>query len=125
MYRKGCGAASVNEARYRLFTTGSRSLEDIPPTQAALFQHVKGALLQTSFYWNQATTVQQEIPDFSDWGWQKDGSNNWQPLWTTLSDASEEYCVTLLHCGCKKACTGRCECWCPMYGPLPMPSRVH
>ena len=58
MYSKGCGAASVNEARHRLFTTGSRSLENIPPTQAALFQHVKRALLQASFYWNQATTVQ-------------------------------------------------------------------
>ena len=111
MYSKGCGAASVNEARHRLFTTGSRSLENIPPTQAALFQHVKRALLQASFYWNQATTVQQEIPDFSDWGWQKDGSNNWQPLWTTLSDASVA-CAILLHCGCKKACTGRCKCNC-------------
>ena len=41
MYSKGCGAAGVNEARHCLFTTGSRSLENLPPTQAALFQHVK------------------------------------------------------------------------------------
>lgn len=50
MYSKGCGAAGVNDARYRLFTTGTRSLENIPPTQAALFQHVKRALLQASFF---------------------------------------------------------------------------
>ena len=109
MYSKGCGAAGVNEARHRLFTTGSRSLENIPPTQAALFQHVKRALLQASFYWSQATSVQQEIPDFSEWGWHKDGTSTWQPLWTTLSDASVA-CAILLHCGCLKACIGRCKC---------------
>lgn len=32
MYNKGCSVASVNEARQRLFTSGSRSLENIPPT---------------------------------------------------------------------------------------------
>ena len=37
MYSKGCGAARVNEARHHLLTTGSRSLENIPPTQATLF----------------------------------------------------------------------------------------
>ncbi|KAJ8396483.1 hypothetical protein AAFF_G00017890 [Aldrovandia affinis] len=108
MYSKECGAAGVNEARHRLLTTGSRSLESIPPTQAALFQHVKRALLQASFYWSQATSVQQEIPDFSEWGWHKDGTA-WQPLWTTLSDASAA-CDILLHCSCLKACTGRCKC---------------
>lgn len=60
----------------------------IPNGQAALFQHVKRELLQASFYWNQSTTEQQQIPEFSDWGWQKDGMGAWQPLWTTLSDAS-------------------------------------
>ena len=108
MYSKGCGAAGVNEARHCLFTTGSRSLENLPPTQAALFQHVKRALLQASFYWNQATSVQQEIPDFSEWGWHKDGTGTWQPLWTTLSDASAA-CDLLVRCGCLKGCMGRCK----------------
>ena len=53
MYSKGCGAAGVNEATLRLFTSGTKSLESIPPTQAALFQHVKRAILQSSFYWHQ------------------------------------------------------------------------
>ena len=47
MYSKGCGAAGVNEARLRLFTSGTKSLESIPPTQAALFQHVKRAIIQS------------------------------------------------------------------------------
>ena len=49
MYSKGCGAAGVNDARLRLFTSGTKSLESIPPTQAALFQHVKRAILQSSY----------------------------------------------------------------------------
>ena len=109
MYSKGCGAAGVNEARLRLFTSGTKSLESIPPTQAALFQHVKRAILQSRFYWHQALSAQQEIPDLSGWGWQKDNTRTWQPLWTILDDASVA-CTTLLHCGCNKACTGRCQC---------------
>ena len=49
MYSKGCGLAMVNEARHRLFTGGKRTLENIQPTQAALFEHIKRALLQASF----------------------------------------------------------------------------
>ena len=56
LYSKGCSAAGVNAARHQLFTTGSKMLENIPPTQAELFQHVKRALLQ-SFYLHQATSV--------------------------------------------------------------------
>lgn len=47
---------------------GKDTLENIPLTQAALFEHIKRALFQPSFYWNQATSVRQEIPDYSEWG---------------------------------------------------------
>ena len=94
MYSKGCGAAGVNEVRLRLFTSGTKSLKSIPPTRAALFQQVKRAILQSSFYWHQALSAQQEVPDFSRWGWQKDNTSTWQPLWNTLDDASVA-CTTL------------------------------
>jgi hypothetical protein len=126
MYSKGCGVARVNEARHRLFTNWSRSLENLNPTQAALFQHVERDLLQASFYWDKATSVQQEIPDLSDWDWHKHGTSTWQPLWTTLTDASVA-CAILLHCACLKACQGRCKCkraCCQMYSPLQMWRRV-
>ena len=80
MYSKGCGAKTVNEARHHLFTTGHKSLDNIPPTQAALYKHVN---------WSQAIVVQLNIPNFSEWDWNKDSRNKWQPLWTTVSDASE------------------------------------
>ena len=69
MYSKSCGSSRVDEARYHLFSNGTKSLENLPPTQAALIQHIKRALLQASFYWNQATAVQQDIPEFNAWGW--------------------------------------------------------
>ncbi len=71
---KGCGSAGVNEAILRLFTSGTKSLERIPPTQATLFQHVKRAILQSSLYWHQALSAQQEIPDFSGWDWRIPGN---------------------------------------------------
>ena len=109
MYSKGCGLAKVNEARHRLFTSGKKTLESIPPSQAALFEHIKRALLQASFHWNQATSVHQEIPDFREWGWQREDSGVWLPYWTTLQDASKA-CSILLHCSCERSCTGNCKC---------------
>ena len=68
------------------------------------------ALLQASFYWNQATAVQQNIPEFDAWGWYQDStSKTWEPSWTNLGDTSKA-CTILLHCGCKKACRGHCKC---------------
>ena len=111
MYSKSCGCNSVDEARQRLFSNGTKSLENLPPTLVALSQHVKRALLQASFYWKQATSIQQHIPDFSLWGWYMDSkTKTWEPFWTHLSDASTA-CAILLRCGCKKSCSGRCKCY--------------
>ena len=44
MFSKNCAAQSVNEARKLMFTHDLKSLDSIPPTQNALFQHAKRAL---------------------------------------------------------------------------------
>ena len=62
--------AKVNEDRHRLFTSGE-TLDNIPPTQAALFEHMKRASLQASIYWNQAS--------FQCMGWQREDNGNWMP----------------------------------------------
>ena len=108
MYSKGGGAAHVNEARMQLFSRGLRSLEYIPPTQAALYQHIRRALLQAAFIWNQSLQCQQDIPDPSVWGWTLN-NNKWSPFWTTLRNASKA-CAVLLHCNCTKACHFNCKC---------------
>ncbi|KAG0714105.1 LINE-1 retrotransposable element ORF2 protein [Chionoecetes opilio] len=106
MYDRTSDTMEVNDARKQLFAHKSRALENIPPTQAALQQHIKRASLQGNC-WNQTLVLNPELPIPSDWGWTKEASG-WQPLWTTLPSAKS--CHELIHCGCKKGCTGRCKC---------------
>ena len=47
MYDKTSDQVSVN-ARKLLFTQKSHSLENLPPTQAALVQHIKRAIYQAN-----------------------------------------------------------------------------
>ena len=49
--------SSVNDARYNLFFTGSHSSENIPPTQAAIFEHVRRSVLQDAFNRQQTDTT--------------------------------------------------------------------
>ena len=107
-YSKGCGLAKVNETRHRLFTSGKKTLENIPPSREALFEHTERVLLQASFYWNRANFVHQEIPHFREWGWQRENNGIWLPL-TTYQNASKA-CSILLHCNCERSCTGNCKC---------------
>ena len=112
MYKKTCSASTINEARHQLFTSGSRNLEArLPPTQAALFEHIKRAILQSCFIWKQSVLCQQKIPNFANWGWifnmQK---KKWVPIWISLPDASSA-CQLLWHCGCMVASQGNCKCY--------------
>ena len=52
-YSKNCAAQSVNEARKLMFTRGLKSLDTIPPTQNALFQHAKQVPHTAGFVWKQ------------------------------------------------------------------------
>ena len=107
LYHRTSDQEKVNDVRKVLFTQNSRSLENIPPTEAALRQHIKRASYQANC-WNKALTPNPELPSPADWGWRKDTSG-WQPLWTTLPEASES-CYELIRCGCKKGCTRKCKC---------------
>ena len=66
MYSKECGLEKVNSARRHLFTSGKRTLEHLPPTQAALYEHAKRSVLQASFFWAQATKKLADLPLFSE-----------------------------------------------------------
>ena len=46
LYGRTSSITKVNEARQQLFSKRLRELDSIPPTQAALEQHVKRAVLQ-------------------------------------------------------------------------------
>eukprot|EP00795_Rhopilema_esculentum_P012948 gene12948-3707_t len=85
MYDKTSQSSNVNEARLQLFAKKSRSLENIPPTKAALEQHVRRAALQANC-WEQMFKPSLTLPQPDKCGWiSVDGT--WQPK---LSDLPEE-----------------------------------
>ena len=107
LYERTSGLTRVNDARKHVFAQKSRGIENIPTTQAALVEHIKRACYQANI-WNQALILTPQLPCPSKWGW-KQGSEGWEPLWTTLPEASVS-CAELIRCGCTKGCTGRCKC---------------
>ena len=58
----------MNEARQQLFAQGSRTLEHVSPTQAALLQHIRRAAFQAGHVWSQCLIAHPEIPSPGDWG---------------------------------------------------------
>ena len=68
MYSKTCSLTSVNEARRELFTQGSRTIENIPPTENALNQHLRRAVYQAGYIWAQALESKPELPNPEHWG---------------------------------------------------------
>ena len=108
LYDRTCTCSEVNLARKKLFAKKSRSIEAIPPTQAALVQHVKRATYQGGHCWGQSLVPHCTLPSPCDWGW-VDNDGQFDPLWTTLPEAAKS-CYELICCGCEKGCSGRCKC---------------
>ena len=99
---------TVNDARMFLFTKKGRSLEGLPPTSAALMQHIRRTAFQGGHVWGQSLVPVPTIPCPSDWGWIQTG-NVFEPRWSTIPEASQ-CCYELVHCTCKKGCLSRCKC---------------
>jgi len=108
MYRRTSDNFTVNQERKELFTSKNRSIEHIPPTSAALTQHVLRAAYQAGHCWGQSLLENPIMPTPDKWGWTF-LNNEWQPLWTLLPEASM-VCRELLTCGCTKHCSGACKC---------------
>ena len=108
LYDRTSSLRNINEARQELFSKKSRSLDNIPPTRAALVNHAKRAVFQGGFVWQQTLLKEPVIPCPSQWGWQREYSV-WVPHWTTLQQAKDS-CYELIHCGCRTVCRGRCKC---------------
>ena len=56
MYDRTSDCMEVNDARKHLFSQTSRTLENIPPTQAALKEHIKRTCFQANL-WNQSLVL--------------------------------------------------------------------
>ena len=107
LFDKTSTCTKVDNARKKLFPRKSL-LERIPPTQAALMQHIRRAVYQGGHIWGNMLVPEPVIPSPSDWGWVKTG-DSYEPYWTTLPQASKS-CQELLSCGCKRSCQKNCKC---------------
>jgi len=107
LYDRTSSLINIDEARKQLFSKKGRAMDAIPPTRAALVQHIKRAIYQGGHCWGKMLEVSQNLPSPGQWGWTD--SSNWKPLWTTLPEASSSS-RELLSCGCKKSCRGQCKC---------------
>ena len=108
MYRRTSSNSTVNQERKELFTSLNRSIDNIPPTSAALTQHVLRAAYQAGHCWGQALIGVVDLPSPDKWGWIR-ANDEWLPLWSLLSEASLA-CRELLRCGCKRQCSTACKC---------------
>ncbi len=68
LYDRTRSQESVNQARKQLFTQESRTIDGLPPTQAALIRHMKRAAYQAGHCWGQMTFAASELPSPGDWG---------------------------------------------------------
>lgn len=107
LYDRTSTLVSIDECRKHLFTKKGRAMDAIPPTRAALEQHIKRAVYQGGHCWGKMLQVTLNLPSPGDWGWVDPSS--WKPLWTTLPEANASS-RELLCCGCKKGCRSQCKC---------------
>ena len=77
MYDRSSICMNVNDAHKELFAHRGRSIESIPPTADALFQHSKRSVYQSGYCWGQCLVCVPELPSPSDWGWQKGPDQTW------------------------------------------------
>ena len=71
---------NIDEARQKLFTMKGRAMDAIPPTRAALLQHIKRAVYQGGHCWGKMLQATIGMPPPGDWGWVD--PQNWRPMWT-------------------------------------------
>lgn len=109
LYDRSSSCVRVNETRLDLFARKQRAYDSIPPTRAALKEHVKRAAFQAGHIWSQSLVCNPVLPSPGDWGWMNMGGT-WVPYWTELTAVAKS-CQELTHCGCKMQCSGRCKCF--------------
>ena len=69
IYKLTTNCLTVNEARREMFVKDGRDLDSIPPTAAALFQHVLRASFIAGHVWHQSLVPMPVLPNLDDWGW--------------------------------------------------------
>ena len=108
LYDRTSTCTDINTARRKMFAK-KHNAQLIPPTRAALEEHVKRALYQGAHIWSQLSVSTPEMPSPCMWGWSRTSGVDYEPFWTSLPDAGQAS-YELISCKCKKHCGGRCKC---------------
>ena len=109
LYDRSSSCSDVDSARKCLFLQKNTRFDNLPPTNAALIQHIKRATYQGGIVWGQTLQTQPLLPSPNQWGWMKNSDGSWGIHWTELNSISDE-CKELCKCSCKKDCSVRCSC---------------
>uniref|UniRef100_UPI00358E9C5E uncharacterized protein n=1 Tax=Myxine glutinosa TaxID=7769 RepID=UPI00358E9C5E len=110
MYDRGSSDDNVNMARKTLFTQKGRSIENIPPTQDVLYQHLLRVGYQAGHVWGQALLKAPHLPSPAEFGWtRKNNLAEWEVMWRNLPPAGAA-CRAVIKCGCIKGCRGSGKC---------------
>ena len=109
MYDRSSISRKVNETRLDLFARKQRPYNNIPPSRAALVEHIKRSILQAGHKWGQSLCKTQDLPSPSSWGWTKN-DGVWVPYWTSVAPIAAS-CQELVKCGCRINCSGKCKCF--------------
>ena len=104
LYHRTSNCTEVNSCRRELFCKG-RAIDNIPPTQGALLQHVKRAAYIGGYVWSSSLLPIMDLPPIEEFGWNDDAT----PYWSDLPQASKGL-RELIKCNCLKGCTGNCKC---------------
>ena len=68
LYDRTSICTDINKARQILFARRT-NVKAIPPTRAALEQHVKRAVCQGGYVWGQSLVASPVLPPPTSWGW--------------------------------------------------------
>ncbi|KAL8559114.1 hypothetical protein ACOMHN_046162 [Nucella lapillus] len=108
LYDRTSKCTDIDKARRKIFAR-KNNVQLIPPTKAALEEHVKRAVYQGRHVWGQILLPAPELPPPTNWGWSRTGEGQYTPYWTRLPEAAHS-CIELVSRKCKKRCVRRCKC---------------
>lgn len=98
-YDRNDTSIDVNDACNIMFTENGRSVESILPTAAALLEHGRHVVYQVGYTWEQSLNPNPKLPSPSEWGMTQFHTNEREPFWSSLNQASTSR-QELLRCGC-------------------------
>ena len=106
----GVAEDSLGAHRVKAFLKSTDDdLRKLPPSRAALEQHVKRSCYQAGYLWQESES-DLILPNPTEWGWRFDeASNGFVPRWSS-SKSSVDLEKFITTCSCKTAKCKRCKC---------------